>query len=490
MNVLVICIAIVVAVTSLSRGNRILKGETYRLGLRGSTGGEKKAGSRSYDEIQSVSEEDSLEKIFGNPNISEHKDLILSKVKRLRTDLRNALVTITEKDKAEAMSQGNIWVKMSDLTSNLSSNYNQLPRHVLATHNTSALLRGFLPEPGNSSWSITLTRKAFTAAEKAANFPRDFYCSLERAMSKICHMAHLIPFSESCRKFWIPAVRYLVGLKDGYYQASYDEISYVLTGTTVTGVRTSAGASILNENWNFAYLYHQDVYLDKRPGLMWLPMVENQCTWEGAGYDVISVFDSAESCKNTGAATLADTSYVLMANNSADLAIVRKWICVFNRNMMEMVSYLSKYPGPTQEQFVNKNKICEELRMHFVSGKPLLLPSLDNVPSTAMFRVERYCSIDSKACNWHPAPHPFLLTLRGINGWLNHLHKSGLLVGLERINNSEAVILPQCLDLGHENLQCNLCLHHLSETEPGLVQEVSHFRDDFEAIWHASEAPN
>ena len=59
--------------------------------------------------MQSVSEEDtqdSLEKIFRNPNIGERKELIWSKVKRLRTDFRNALA---EKE----MLKGNIWAKMS-----------------------------------------------------------------------------------------------------------------------------------------------------------------------------------------------------------------------------------------------------------------------------------------------------------------------------------------------------------------------------------------
>ena len=53
-----------------------------------------------------------------------------------------------------------------------------------------------------------------------------------------------------------------------------------------------------------------------------------------------------------------------MANNSADMAIVCKWMCDFNWNMMEMVSYILKYSGPCLRTYAKticeQNKICQE----------------------------------------------------------------------------------------------------------------------------------
>ena len=121
---------------------------------------------------------------------------------------------------------------------------------------------------------------------------------------------------------------------------------------------------------------------------------------------------------------------------------------------MEIVCYLSKCPGPTQEQFANEKRICKELRMHFMSGKPLLLPSLDNVPSTAMWR-DAAVLIVRLATGIQP---PISSIDAERNEWLAQPPtQDGLLVGLDKINNSQTVILPECLDLVHENLQCNLC---------------------------------
>ena len=169
-------------------------------------------------------------------------------MKRLKTDLRNELA---EKEMMHCCRAISGW-RCQTYLSNQSWNYYQVPRHVLATHNTGT--RYFLLEPEK----LSLTSRAFTAAalRRRLEIPSGFVLFFEHAMSKISHMAHWIPFADSCCKIWIPAVRYLVGLKDWYYQASYNEILSIFKAKAVAGVCKSASTRILHENWNFIYLYN------------------------------------------------------------------------------------------------------------------------------------------------------------------------------------------------------------------------------------------